>query len=77
MLAFTFVGLDKRRAVLQGRRVPEATLLFLAAAGGSVGTFAGMEVFRHKTVKGSFRTLFWLIVFAQVVLAAWLVRWAS
>src|SRR4051812_35195529 len=66
--AFALYGFDKRRAVRQGRRVPEAALLALAATGGSIGAYAGMGFFRHKTLKGSFRTLFWLIVMCQVVL---------
>src|SRR5437879_5721388 len=56
--AFLFYGLDKRRAVRQGWRVPEAVLLTLAASGGSLGAYAGMSFFRHKTLKGSFRTLY-------------------
>jgi uncharacterized membrane protein YsdA (DUF1294 family) len=72
--AFVFYGLDKRRAVRQGARVPETALLTLAAAGGSLGAYAGMGLFRHKTITGSFRALFWLIVAAQLVLLAWSVR---
>jgi uncharacterized membrane protein YsdA (DUF1294 family) len=73
-VAFALYGVDKRRAVVQGRRVPEAALLSLAAAGGSIGAYAGMGFFRHKTLKGGFRALFWLIVVAQVVLVYWYLR---
>src|SRR5207249_886555 len=66
----------RKARVRQGRRVPEAVLLTLAASGGSLGAYAGMSFFRHKTLKGSFRTLYWLIVAAQVVLLAWAVRWS-
>jgi uncharacterized membrane protein YsdA (DUF1294 family) len=40
----------------QGRwRVPEATLLGLAALGGSAGAWVAMQLFRHKTKKNKFR----------------------
>ena len=35
--------------------MPEATLLVLAAAGGSVGAWVAMQLFRHKTQKKKFR----------------------
>jgi uncharacterized membrane protein YsdA (DUF1294 family) len=71
--AFAYYGFDKGRARKGGRRVPEAVLHGLAVAGGSIGAYAGMRVFRHKTVKGQFRLLFWIIVVFQVLLVAWLV----
>jgi uncharacterized membrane protein YsdA (DUF1294 family) len=68
--AITFVvyGLDKRFAVQETRRVPEATLLTLAFIGGTVGAYAGMRAFRHKTIKGPFRVAFWFLVAVQTVL---------
>lgn len=40
---------DKRKAWKNAWRIPEATLMGVAAAGGSLGTLAGMHLFRHKT----------------------------
>lgn len=74
VVTFGLYGLDKRRAVRLGRRVPELTLHILAAAGGSLGAYFGMLVFRHKTVKGRFRVVFWLIVATQAVILAWAVK---
>jgi uncharacterized membrane protein YsdA (DUF1294 family) len=72
--AFGYYGYDKARAQSAESRVPELVLHGLTAAGGSVGAFAGMRVFRHKTIKGSFRILFWCIVVLQVALFAWIVK---
>jgi uncharacterized membrane protein YsdA (DUF1294 family) len=72
--AFGYYGLDKARARRGGRRVPELVLHGLALLGGSLGAFAGMRLFRHKTVKGRFRFVFWLIVAVQVVLVLWVVK---
>jgi uncharacterized membrane protein YsdA (DUF1294 family) len=51
--------------------VPERVLLGLALLGGSPGAWAGMTLFRHKTVKGRFRLAFAVIVALQLGLAAW------
>jgi uncharacterized membrane protein YsdA (DUF1294 family) len=70
---FAFYGLDKLFAQKRLRtRIPELTLQILALAGGTVGALAGMKMFRHKTVKGSFRQIFFLIMAFQIVLALWL-----
>ena len=50
----TVVGLiimkvDKVKAQKQAWRVKEATLFLVSAIGGSLGTWAGMYIFRHKT----------------------------
>ena len=55
VLTFAVYGEDKWKA-RQGRwRVPEATLIGLAALGGSVGAWVAMQLFRHKTKKNKFR----------------------
>lgn len=55
VLTFAVYGVDKWKA-RQGRwRVPEATLIGLAALGGSAGAWVAMRLFRHKTKKNKFR----------------------
>ena len=51
MLTFIVYGVDKGKARRGRWRVPEATLLGLAALGGSVGAWLAMQLFRHKTQK--------------------------
>lgn len=41
--------LDKQRAIHHKYRVPEKTLFLVSLLGGSIGTWAGMYLFRHKT----------------------------
>lgn len=74
VMALCYYGYDKWQARREGQRVPEIVLHGLAVAGGSLGAFLGMRLFRHKTLKGRFRLIFWLIVIAQLVLGLWLIR---
>ena len=55
IISFFVYGLDKLKAVNHWWRIPEWILLGLAVAGGSVGAYLGMQVFRHKTLKPLFR----------------------
>ncbi len=72
LLAFTVYGADKRRAKKDKRRVPEKTLFLLAGIGGSVGAWAGMYTFRHKTRHWYFVWGIPAILLVQIALAVWL-----
>ena len=52
---FLAFGVDKWRAKRGRRRIPEARLLLLMWLTGFVGGWLGSHLFRHKTVKRSFR----------------------
>ena len=45
-----FMLADKQKAKKNKWRIPEATLMGIALAGGSLGIIAGMRLFRHKTL---------------------------
>ncbi len=49
LLGFLFMGLDKWKAKKRAWRIPEATLLLIAALGGAAGAMIGMHLFHHKT----------------------------
>lgn len=55
VLTFIVYGVDKWKAQRGRWRVPEATLMGLAALGGCVGAWLAMQLFRHKTQKKKFR----------------------
>ncbi|WP_426164394.1 DUF1294 domain-containing protein [Sandarakinorhabdus sp. DWP1-3-1] len=56
LLAAVLFFIDKRRAMAgdSRRRVPESTLLLVAAIGGSAGAIAVQQILRHKTRKRPF-----------------------
>jgi len=55
LAAFLTYGWDKLCAKRHAWRVPEATLLALAAVGGSIGALLAMQFFRHKTLHLKFK----------------------
>ncbi|MCR4994022.1 MAG: DUF1294 domain-containing protein [Bacteroidales bacterium] len=55
IVTFIAYGVDKWKAQHDRWRIPEATLLLLAAIGGSIGAWAGMKTFHHKTLHAKFR----------------------
>lgn len=68
LLCFALFGLDKHRALDGAWRVPEKSLLLIAAAGGIVGAICGQQYFRHKTRKQPFRSILLIIAFVQTFL---------
>ena len=65
---FLFYGYDKRQSLKNSWRVPEAVLHMLALSGGTPGAFVGQILFRHKTRKLRFKTVFVVIVCLQALL---------
>lgn len=55
LATFAFYGWDKRQAKIDGWRVTESKLTWLALLGGWPGAMAGQRFFRHKTRKVKFR----------------------
>lgn len=74
LAAFIFYGADKRKAVRGDWRIPEKTLLLLALAGGGIGAFLGMQIFRHKTKHMQFVILVPAFVILHLVLWFFILR---
>ena len=69
-LGYLLMLVDKKKAKKGAWRIPEATLLTIAAIGGSMGALLGMYHFRHKTKHPKFTVGIPLILITQVA-AAW------
>ncbi len=72
VIAFFVYWNDKCKAKRKAWRTPELTLLVLAAIGGSIGAWAAMRLFRHKTNHPQFYIGVPLIFVVQVGVALWL-----
>ena len=64
--AFIMYYSDKTRAIKHRWRIPESTLLGIAALGGSLGAFAAMKIFRHKTKHPKFYITVPLLVIIHI-----------
>ncbi len=72
LIGFIIMGNDKKRAIRNAYRIPEATLFFVALIGGALGTTLGMNHFRHKTKHWYFVVGMPLISFGQLALILWI-----
>lgn len=67
-------GVDKTAAEHGGWRIPETTLHLVSVAGGWPGALIARHLFRHKTRKQPFRTVFWCTVVVNCAALAWVVH---
>ncbi len=77
LAVMTVVGLivmkaDKTKAEKNKWRIKEATLFLISAIGGSIGTWAGMYLFRHKTKHWYFVVGMPLILILHIALLVFL-----
>ena len=72
VIAIAVYGWDKLCAMKHWWRVPEITLLGIAAIGGSIGALMGMRLFHHKTLHLKFKYGVPVILVLQVVGLVWL-----
>ena len=68
--AFILMGIDKRKAVRDVRRIPEKTLLTACGLFAALGGLIGMHVFHHKTRKLKFKLGVPLMLIAQAAVIA-------
>lgn len=69
IIGLFLMGLDKSKAKRHAWRIPERTLFLASLLGGSIGTWAGMYLFRHKTKHWYFVVGMPAILVMQIVAA--------
>ena len=69
---FFLYGIDKYKAKKGRWRISEAILLLMAVIGGSIGAWAGMRLWHHKTMHKKFKYGIPIIIILQVALAVYL-----
>ena len=65
---FIIYGIDKDKAKKAKWRISEATLLTMAAVGGSIGAWLGMKAWHHKTLHRKFKYGVPIILLIQIAL---------
>lgn len=71
LVSFMMFGIDKYKARRGQWRISEATLLAVAAIGGSIGAWMGMKVWHHKTLHSKFRYGVPIILLVHIALMAY------
>lgn len=71
LVSFMMFGIDKYKARRGQWRISEATLLAVAAIGGSIGAWMGMKVWHHKTLHSKFRYGVPIMLLVHVALMAY------
>ncbi|MGM9687509.1 MAG: DUF1294 domain-containing protein [Alloprevotella sp.] len=74
IVAFVLYGIDKYKAKKGKWRLSEATLLTMAVIGGSIGAWAGMRLWHHKTMHKKFKFGIPAIIILQVALMVYIHR---
>ncbi len=77
IIAIVVTIYDKLIAGSDKRRVPEKTLLIIAALGGSVAMYITMQIIRHKTQHKKFMIGIPVIMVVQAILFALYLYWRS
>ena len=70
LYAFILMGIDKRKAIKDVRRISEKALLTACGLFAAPGGLIGMHVFHHKTRKLKFRLGVPLMLIAQTATIA-------
>lgn len=71
---FITMGVDKKKSINRGWRIPERTLILVAFLGGAFGSFLGMNFFRHKTRHIKFIILIPLAILFNILICAYIIK---
>lgn len=71
IIGIAVMGIDKSSAKRHAWRIPEKVLFLVSLLGGSIGTWAGMYIFRHKTKHWYFVVGMPAILILQIVAGVW------
>jgi uncharacterized membrane protein YsdA (DUF1294 family) len=71
IIGLVVFGIDKSKAKRKAWRIPEKGLFLVSLLGGSIGTWAGMYIFRHKTRHWYFVVGMPAILILQIAVGIW------
>jgi uncharacterized membrane protein YsdA (DUF1294 family) len=71
IIGLVVMGIDKSKAKHHVWRIPEKVLFLVSLLGGSIGTWAGMYIFRHKTKHWYFVVGMPTILILQIAVGIW------
>ena len=72
VMTFFLYGIDKWKAKCSKWRISEATLIWMAVFGGSIGALLGIKAWHHKTQHKKFKYGLPFILLVQIALVIYL-----
>ena len=73
VLTFFMYGIDKLKAKRSKWRISEATLLWMAVIGGSIGAWLGIKIWHHKTMHKKFKYGVPAIIILQIAAIVYII----
>ena len=68
ILSLILMYIDKKNAINKRTRIKEKTLITISFLGGCIGSYLGMQIFRHKTKHLKFKILIPLSIFIWITI---------
>ena len=68
IISFSYMAIDKIKAIKRKKRISEQTLITLCIIGGSIGTISAMIILKHKIRKPKFLILVQLLLIVLIYL---------
>lgn len=75
IVAFFYVGADKKQSREHSERTPEVNFFVFSIFFGSLGILTGMYFFRHKTKKANFVFGITAILIQHLTLSWFIIKW--
>ena len=72
VVTFFMYGIDKWKAKRSKWRISEATLLWMAVIGGSIGAWLGIKIWNHKTMHKKFKYGVPAIIILQIAIIVYI-----
>ena len=73
VVTFFMYGIDKWKAKRSKWRISEATLLWMAVIGGSIGAWMGIKTWHHKTMHKKFKYGVPAIIILQIAIIVYII----
>jgi uncharacterized membrane protein YsdA (DUF1294 family) len=73
VVTFFMYGIDKWKAKCSKWRISEATLLWMAVIGGSIGAWLGIKIWHHKTMHKKFKYGVPAIIILQIAAIVYII----
>ena len=73
VVTFFMYGIDKLKAKRSKWRISEATLLWMAVIGGSIGAWLGIKIWHHKTMHKKFKYGVPAIIILQIAAIVYII----